>query len=237
MTNKRMDRVRERNAQVRKIIIGICVLIIIICCCIFAFGSCGTTTKKNEESTGTPDKTVAINAGDIKVYLDEAKYYLYTAQGTYETYYLTEEKEINWKKKTKSGVTMESLVKSTVLDEICRRECMYSYHDEYGVSLSDEEKNQISIKLDNYYSQTKGELLSKIGIEKARLKKVFEKQEIAKKVENVMAFKDENLPDEMYNNWKKANTVTANSGWEKINFDEPIFTLEDVNGSGETSTH
>ena len=132
---------------------------------------------------------------------------------------------------------MESLVKSTVLDEICRRECMYSYHDEYGVSLSDEEKDQISIKLDNYYSQTKGELLSKIGIEKARLKKVFEKQEIAKKVENVMTFKNENLPDEMYNNWKKANTVTANSGWEKINFDEPIFTLEDVNGSGETSTH
>ena len=85
---------------------------------------CGTKkVKKAEETTKKADETVAIHAGNIDVYLDEAKYYAYTAQATYETYYLTKNKEINWSSKTKAKMTMEEMVKSTVLDDICRREC------------------------------------------------------------------------------------------------------------------
>ena len=126
------------------------------------------------------------------------------------------------------GASMENLVKSTVLDDICRRECMYALRDEYAVTLSQEESDQIDIKLSNYYTETNGELLSKIGISKSRLKKVFEKKEIADKVENLMSFNDKKLPDEMYKKWKSDNTVTAEVQWENISFKHHIFTSDDL---------
>lgn len=55
---------------------------------------------------------------------------------------------------------------------------MYALRDEYAVTLSQEESDQIDIKLSNYYTETNGELLSKIGISKSRLKKVFEKKKL-----------------------------------------------------------
>lgn len=51
---------------------------------------------------------------------------------------------------------------------------------------------------------------------------------IAEKIENVMAFADEKLPDETYKKWKTENTVTAEPQWESITFDKPIFTMEDL---------
>lgn len=200
-------------------------LVFALCLCMMG---CGGNSEKEEETTGSPEDTVAIHAGEINVYLDEARYYAYTAQGTYETYYLTEGKQLDWKKKTKKGMTMEELVKSTVLDDICRRECIYSYCKEYNIDLSEEEQEKIRIDLDNYYKETDGELLSKIGISRERLKKVFEKQAITKKIENVMAFSDENLPEETYKNWKNENTVTAETQWESITFNKPIFTMDDL---------
>ena len=91
---------------------------------------------------------------------------------------------------------------------------MYALRDEYAVTLSQEESDQIDIKLSNYYTETNGELLSKIGISKSRLKKVFEKKEIADKVENLMSFSD--------------NTVTAEVQWENISFKHHIFTSDDL---------
>lgn len=205
--------------------IMVCCLVIALC---FSMIGCGGNSSKEEVTTSSAEDTVAIHAGSVNVYLDEVRYYAYVAQGTYETYYLTEGKEIDWNEKTKKGVTMETLVKSTVLDEICRRECLYSCQKEYNVELSEDEQKKIEIDVDNYYKETNGELLSKIGISRERLKEVFEKQTIAKKVEDVMEYSDKNLADETYKNWKKENTVTAESQWESITFDKPIFTMEDL---------
>ena len=221
--HSRGNRIQNNSrGKIQMRIMGCC-LVIALCCSMIG---CGGNSSKEEVTTSSAEDTVAIHAGSISVYLDEARYYAYVAQGTYETYYLTEGKEIDWNEKTKKGVTMETLVKSTVLDEICRRECLYSYQKEYNVELSEEEDEKIKIDLDNYYKETDGELLSKIGISRERLKEVFEKQAISKKVENLMAFSDKNLPDETYKNWKKENTVTAELQWESITFDKPIFTME-----------
>ena len=43
-----------------------------------------------------------------------------------------------------------------------------------------------------------------------------------------MAFSDENLPEETYKNWKNENTVTAETQWESITFNKPIFTMDDL---------
>ena len=70
--------------------------------------------------------------------------------------------------------------------------------------------------------------MSKFGISKELFKIFFEKQSIAKKIENVMAFANENLPEETYKSWKTENTVTAEVQWESITFKQPIFSLEDL---------
>lgn len=205
------------------------VLFLIICIlptCLF--WGCQNKDKKTEDTTKPADMTVAIHAGGDNIYLDEAMYYAYTAQATYETYYLTEGKELDWKSKAKGDVSMEELVKSTVLDDICRRQCMYDFGRNNNVKLTEEEKKDIEIKLENYYSQTNGELLSKIGISKERLRSLFEKQIIAEKAENVLDASKKKLADEVYKKWKEENTVTAEEQWETITFSKPIFTLEDM---------
>ena len=78
------------------------VLVLVIATLISLTGCGAKKVKKVEETTKKPDETVAIHAGNTEVYLDEAKYYAYTAQATYETYYLTKNKEINWSSKTLS---------------------------------------------------------------------------------------------------------------------------------------
>lgn len=213
----------ERKIEI-KLVMLFCVILMV------CLSGCGNTKKSTEKETTTksPEKTAVIHAGEVEVFLDEAKYYAYTAQATYETYYLSEKKEIDWNSEMKDGVTWEQGVKSLVLDNICRRECMYALAEEYNVSLSEEEEKDIDIQIENYYSQSSKKLISKIEIDKKRLKYIFEKQQIAKRVEEIMTACNKNSPNETYENWKTGNTVTAEEEWKSITFNKPIFTLEDI---------
>lgn len=191
---------------------------------------CKNNNADNEKEVVTikAEEIVAINAGDVKVFFDEVSYYAYTAQATYETYYISEGKEINWNDNMMDDVTWQQGVKSTVLDDICRRECMYSLAEEYNVSLTEEEKEEIDFSVTKYYQETDRNLMSKIGIKEKRLRFVFQKKKIAEKVEDIMVAADKNLPDKTYEKWKKGNTVTAEKQWEDITFKEHLFTLEDI---------
>jgi hypothetical protein len=204
----------------------------VILCVALMIGLMGCTSAKKdseiETTTLSPEKTVAIHAGKVEVYLDEAKYYAYTAQATYETYFITENKELDWNSEMKEDTTWQQGVKSLVLDDICRRECMYAYADEYNVSLTDAEQSAIEKNVKNYLEKTSEKLISRINIDEKRLKFVFEKKKIAEKVEEIMTACDENLPDQVYEKWKTGNTVTAEKSWDNITFDKAIFTLEDI---------
>ena len=205
--------------------------VIIICLVLMAgMTACGNERSGEKEQTTTisESKTVAIHAGEVQVLMDEARYYAYTAQATYEAYYISENREIDWNSKMTKEVTWQQGVKSIVLDDICRRECMYALASEYNITLTKEEEAMIDVAVEKYYSDTDKKLMSKIDIEKNRLKFVFEKEEIASKVENVMMATDKNLSDETYENWKTGNTVTAEKQWKMITFKEHIFTLEDI---------
>ena len=124
---------------------------------------------------------------------------------------------------------MEEMVKSTVLDDICRRECMYEYGMKNGVKLEDEEKQELDLKLENYYKLTSPVLVEKIRVERKRLQEIFEKDAIAKKTEEVLDAMEKNLAKKTYKTWKNENTVTAEKQWEEITFSKPIFTLKDLN--------
>lgn len=197
---------------------------------VFVITGCNNREENKQPVTSdTPSKEiVVIKAGDAKVYLDEAKYYAYTAQATYETYYISEGKEIDWESRMKDEASWQQGVKSIVFDNICRRECMYALAEEYNVSLTESEEEDIKADVANYYAHTNKKLASKIGIEKARLKYVFEKQRIAQKLENILNTTDKKNADKTYEMWKEGNTVTAEEQWIKITYSEHIFTLEDI---------
>lgn len=75
--------------------------------------------KGNQETTAgqvdlSSNSEVAINAGGIGVLTDEVRYYAYTAQATYEAYYISENKNIDWKSDMKKGVSWQEGIKSIV---------------------------------------------------------------------------------------------------------------------------
>lgn len=198
--------------------------------CSMNYSKDNEVTDNKEQTVGVSDadETIAINVGKNKVYLDEVLYYAYTTQATYETYYLSKGKEIDWKSNMKEGVTWQQGVKSIILDDICRREYLYSLAQNYDVELSDSEEESIQKAADEYFEYSSKKLIKKINVKRERLKEIFEKQKIAQRVEDNVNASDNGNVDKMYSEWKNGNTVTADEQWDNINFNEPIFTLEDT---------
>ena len=145
----------------------------------------GTVSKSSTGSDGA-DTTLTITAGGSQVMLDEVRYYAYTAQATYETYYLTKGKEIDWDSKMDGNVTWEQGVKSLVLDDICKREWLNEISSQYDIKLTKKEKSSVKTKALEYFKNTNVKLAKKINISEGRLIKVFEKAEIADKTEKKM---------------------------------------------------
>ena len=142
----------------------------------------GTVSKSSTGSDGA-DTILTITAGGSQVMLDEVRYYAYTAQATYETYYLTKGKEIDWDSKMDGNVTWEQGVKSLVLDDICKREWLNEISSQYDIKLTKKEKLSVKTKALEYFKNTNVKLAKKINISEGRLIKVFEKAEIADKTE------------------------------------------------------
>lgn len=207
-----------------------------ICLLFVGVTACGKSKCQETPTTKhiPDDKNVAVNAGKIKVYADEAKYYLFTAQATYETYYLTQDESIDWGKKMTGNTTWETVVKGQVLDEICQRECFYALAGQYNVSLTDLEQVTLNKMVKAYFSETDEELKKKIGIDEKRLKTIFEKDMVARKVEDVLEAmsaddgSDQKKGDEIYRQWKENNLVMATETWEEIRLEGHIFTKEDL---------
>ena len=189
--------------------------------------------KGNQETTAgqvdlSSNSEVAINAGGIGVLTDEVRYYAYTAQATYEAYYISGNKNMDRKSDMKKGVSWQEGVKSIVLDDICRREYFCSLAKKYDVQLSDSDEDSVKAAVNDFFEESDSGLVKKIDIKRQRLIEVFEKQKIQQRVESNVNSSDDNAADNMYKKWKKANTVTAGASWDEINFNEHIFTLEDA---------
>ena len=209
-----------------------------------SFVACGNQ-KESNKGNANDSEIVAVHIGDVNIYLDEARYYLYTSQASYETYYLTKDTEIDWKSEMKEGVTWEEFVKGATLDDLCRRECMYSLREQYNISLTEEEKQEVQKMAGAYLSNTAENLQRKIGISDKRLKQIFEKKLIAGKVTDILeamnaekneAGDDENVTGEktnqkanaIYKKWKSEHEVRVEECFRKIHFDEPVFTKESL---------
>ena len=190
-------------------------------------GLAGCGCGKKDDSKTPENERVAVTVDGHEVYLDEAKYYAYSSQATYEVYYITNDEDIDWNEKVE-GSTWQGAVKGQTLDDICRRECFYDKRDEYNVKLDKEEKSEVDKKVMNYYSESSKVLKDKIGVKKARLKEIFTKAAIAQKVEDIMEAEEKGSSGKYYKDWIDDASVDCEKCWSDINFQTHIFTKKDV---------
>ena len=202
-------------------------LTILTICILFVLGLAGCGCKKGDDTGLKESDKVAITVDGNDVYLDEAKYYAYSSQGTYEIYYIANDQEIDWNKAVENS-TLQGTVKGQVLDDICRRECFYAKKDEYNVKLDSEEKDKIDKKVENYFENTNKTLKDKIGIREKRLKYIFTKDAIAEKVEDIMESEKKGSAGKYYKDWIDDASVDCEKCWSDINFQEHIFNKKDL---------
>ena len=184
--------------------------------------------RKEPQENKPDDKTVAIVVGDYKVMLDEAKYYVYNSQATYELYFLSEGKEINWNGYMRDNIIWEDGVKGFALSSMSRREFFYGLRDKYNVSFTVEEKDKIDRTVEDFFKESSDIIKNKISISKERLKYVVEKKEIATKVEDIINAAKDKEADKMYLRWLETSVCRGEECWENIHFKDHIITKEDV---------
>lgn len=203
-------------------------LLILTICIMFALGLVGCGCGSKDDANATDDKKLAITVDGNEVYLDEAKYYAYSAQATNEVYYIANEpNEIDWNKNVGRGTAQEA-VKGEVLDSICQRECFYEKKDEYNVKLDADEKKEVDNKVKNYYSESSKKLKDIIGVSKKRLKEIFTKDAIAQKVEDIMEAEEKGSASKYSKDWIDDASVDCEKCWSDINFQTHIFSKKDV---------
>lgn len=202
-------------------------LILLTICILFTLGLVGCGCGSKDDAKLKDDKRVAITVDGEDVYLDEAKYYIYSSQGTYEIYYISNDEEIDWNEKVE-GSTWQGAVKGQTLDDICRRECFYAKKDEYNVKLEAEEKEEVEKKVKNYFSESSKKLKEKIGISRKRLKAIYTKDAIAQKVEDIMEAEEKGSAGKYYKDWIDDVSVNCEKCWSDINFQEHIFNKKDL---------
>lgn len=204
-----------------KIIKTIAIVIMMTAICAGCDGkAAGTGNDSNAK------EVIAIQAGKTQISLEEARYYAYKSQATYEVYYLANEEELNWDKEMETGVTLEEAVKTQVLDGICKRAALLENAQKYDITLDETEKSEIAGMVTEYFADTDEKLLKKIDISEEKLTEAFENKKIAEKVQNAMEAEKSGSSDEMYEEWKKKNKVKAGKNWEEINYKESIFDEE-----------
>lgn len=213
-----------------KRIIGVITLVSIA----MALVACAGSGDKEQQANQSPEKTIAATIEDKNIYLDEAQYYLYTTQATYEVYYMAQNKEINWKKKHGKS-TLEDLAKGAALDKICKITCFAQLKKEYNIEIDAQAKEEIKKKADTYYTGSDENLKAKINIKKARLMKLFEREYIAETVEDIMNTTEDKSADKYYSKWLSNADVECMSCWNNIKFSTNIFSKDKLN-QNETAT-
>lgn len=200
------------------------------------FAGCGKSDGKGkaedktttmESLTETEDEVngnqVAITAGTTNIYIDEVRYYACKTQATYEVYYLSKNKTLDWNQELSEGVTLEEGVKSEVLDGICKRLALFENADKYSISLTKEQKAEVSENVDYYFANSNENMISKVDISKEKLKEIYEKEMIAELVGKAMEEKEQGSVDFMYSKWKEDNKVTTEKAWDEITFEDRII--------------
>lgn len=164
-------------------------LLITVVMAVSLLSACG---KKIEDYDAK--NTVLITVGESKIYLDRALFNLKYQQNYYEKMYAAYgmESEDMWSNvignigSDVDGMTMEESLKYDVLEELEMVQILIDHADEYDVSLTDEEKEQIKSDAKTYLESDHSDdpgLIEFLGVDEELLTQYLTDYELAGKVQ------------------------------------------------------
>lgn len=165
-----------------------------------------------------------IKVNDREVTMKEVNVYLYQLRDFYTSQY----GESPWNTEMEDGRKLHEYAKEELYNGLVRTEILNSKAEEYGVSLSDEEKQQCAYEAKAYMDELGAAIAQDFALTEEGIRIKNEKQALSTKVYNTALERlaetaedssDEALArsfEEMYETWKGEYTVTNDPIWDNI---------------------
>ena len=165
-----------------------------------------------------------IKVNDREVTMKEVNVYLYQLRDFYTSQY----GESPWNTEMEDGRKLHEYAKEELYNGLVRTEILNSKAEEYGVSLSDEEKQQCADEAKAYMDELGAAIAQDFALTEEGIRIKNEKQALSTKVYNTALERlsetaedssDEALArsfEEMYETWKGEYTVTNDPIWDNI---------------------
>ena len=165
-----------------------------------------------------------IKVNDREVTMKEVNVYLYQLRDFYTSQY----GESPWNTEMEDGRKLHEYAKEELYNGLVRTEILNSKAEEYGVSLSDEAKQQCADEAKAYMDELGAAIAQDFALTEEGIRIKNEKQALSTKVYNTALERlaetaedssDEALArsfEEMYETWKGEYTVTNDPIWDNI---------------------
>lgn len=155
----------------------------LLCCCMLVgmLAACGKNeeTTESEKNTGT----LVFQYGNNLVTKGEVCIYIETVRERYELQYGADIWQTVLPEDGGEGVTMENLTREEVVNAIVRVKTLVAHAEELGVSLSEEEQQELKEQADNFLNGLTDEQQTSMEITQEKAETVLCENALASKVE------------------------------------------------------
>lgn len=149
---------------------GVCLMLACIMC-MAAFSGCGKKDAsapekakgENKSETKATDNSIIAKGSDIEVSAETIGYYIYQcamSAARAEDPNIEDFSTVDWNKKTADGEVMADEIKENAVDALMRRAAVVKYGKDNGMTLSDEEREQIKTNMEQYKSDQGDDMFS-----------------------------------------------------------------------------
>lgn len=130
---------------------------------------------------------IVATLGEEQITLGEANFAAKYEQAQYEQMYsMYLGQAVDWSMEAEEGKTLEDVTKETILEDIKKKHIVVSHAGDYGISLSEEEKNAASAAAAGFISDNEEKALKVIGADEDIIRNMLELNTLYTKVSEAM---------------------------------------------------
>ena len=142
----------------------------------------GQTDGVKAEETVEEDAVPVAYLGEEPVYLDEAVFYTRMLQEQWEYAYYQDFGSEMWQMEAgEDGQTLEEVLKNDVMSLLTELHLLCSYAEEYGAELTDEERETIAGRAEDFMESNTPAVLEAAGATAERVERYLSRNELAAK--------------------------------------------------------
>lgn len=147
-------------------------------------------SKKEKESDSIKadgNAVVALIDGE-ELKMEEAAFYAYCQQASYEAYYLaSENQEIDWSAKSnENDQTLEEQAKEEVLEIMKRRYVFLKHSQEFEVELTKEEEAEVEERVHQFMTESDKKILNACQANEDLVHRLYERNAIYEKIKEAL---------------------------------------------------